>query len=56
VNKKSLELVLIKPNNCPYLFFNPSLTYFNDKNNLKIIEQIRDINIPNTGEITIFSK
>jgi hypothetical protein len=46
----------MKANICPYLFFNPSATYFNGPNNLKIIEQIRDINIPITEEIMGFNK
>lgn len=41
---------------CPHLFFNPSLTYFNGKNNLGIIEKIRQANIPIVEEITVFNK
>ncbi|MEE9372667.1 MAG: hypothetical protein V3V00_06400 [Saprospiraceae bacterium] len=46
----------MNPNTCPHLFFNPSLTYFNGKNNLKVIQNIRDVNIPISEEITFFNK
>lgn len=41
---------------CPHLFFNPSLTYFNGKKNLAIIEKIRQLDIDITQEITEFNK
>lgn len=41
---------------CPHLFFNPSMTYFNGKNNPEIIKKIRSLNIPVTEEITQFNK
>jgi len=41
---------------CPHMFFNPSLTYFNGKNNLSVIEKIRALKIPITEEITEFNK
>jgi hypothetical protein len=44
------------PNACPHLFFNPSLTYFNGKNNLQIIENIRKSGVDITEEITVFNK
>ena len=48
---------IMLPMNCPHLFFNPSLTYFNGKeNNPKIIQKIRDLNIPITEEITVFNQ
>lgn len=48
---------LMKPLACPHLFFNPSLTYFNGKeNNPIIIEKIRALDIPITEEITQFNK
>lgn len=46
----------MQPNSCPHLFFSPSLTYFNGKNNLKVIEEIRKAEIPITQEITEFNK
>ncbi len=46
----------MKPNACPHLFFNPSLTYFNGKNNIDIIAKIRALNISITEEITHFNK
>lgn len=50
-----ITLSLMKPHSCPHLFFNPSFTYFNGKNNLKVIENIRSLGIPITEEITHFN-
>jgi len=47
---------IMKPNMCPHLFFNPSLTYFNGGKNPEIIEAIRKLDIPITEEITYFNK
>lgn len=47
---------LMLPNACPHLFHNPSLTYFNGKNNLNIIEKIRQSGVEITEEITVFNK
>lgn len=47
---------IMKPMACPHAFYNPSLSYFNGKNNLAIIENIRTLNIPITEEITHFNK
>ena len=55
-NSDGLVISLMKPFTCPHLFFNPSLTYFNGKNNMEIIEQIRSLDIPITEEITHFNK
>ncbi len=55
-NQDGIGISLMKPFSCPHLFFNPSLTYFNGKNNLAVIQQIRDLNIPITEEITHFNK
>ena len=55
-NTDGFGVSLMKPMSCPHLFFNPSLTYFNGKNNLDIIQKIRDVGIPITEEITHFSK
>ena len=55
-NSDGLIISLMKPLTCPHLFFNPSLTYFNGKKNVEIIEKIRSINIPITEEITHFNK
>lgn len=46
---------LMKPLSCPHLFFNPSLNYFNGKENLNIISNIREHGIPITEEISIFN-
>lgn len=50
------ELAIMKPLMCPHLFFNPSLNYFNGKDNLAVIQKIRDLEIPITEEITHFNK
>jgi len=55
-NQNGMALSLMKPNACPHLFFNPSLTYFNGKNNPAIIEKIRATNIPIAEEVTAFNK
>ena len=55
-NTDGLVISLMKPLTCPHLFFNPSLTYFNGKNNMAIIEQVRTLQIPISEEITHFNK
>jgi len=55
-NSEGLIISLMKPLTCPHLFFNPSLTYFNGKQNIEIIEKIRSLQIPITEEITHFNK
>lgn len=55
-NATGFTVSLMKPNACPHLFFNPSMTYFNGVNNLNIIQKIRDLNIPITEEITEFNQ
>ncbi|MBK8340962.1 MAG: hypothetical protein IPK99_13610 [Flavobacteriales bacterium] len=48
---------IMAPLNCPHLFFNPSLTYFNGKEgNPKVIANVRKAGIPITEEITHFNK
>jgi hypothetical protein len=47
---------VMKALSCPHLFFNPSLTYFNGKNNPIIISKIRSLKIPITEEINHFNK
>lgn len=55
-NDAGFGISYMKPMSCPHLFFNPSLTYFNGKNNMKVIEEIRKVNIAITEEITVFNK
>ena len=55
-NEDGMSVSFMKPNSCPHLFFNPSLTYFNGKQNLGIIQEIRNNEIPITEEITHFNK
>ncbi len=54
-NEENITISLMKPDTCPHLFFNPSLTFFNGKNNLSVIKKIRELNIPITEEITHFN-
>ena len=55
-NEEGFYVSLMKPLTCPHLFFNPSLTYFNGKDNLSIIEKIRAAAIPIAEEVTHFNK
>lgn len=55
-NKDGLSISFMKSNTCPHLFFNPSMTFFNGKNNLEVIAKIRNLEIPITEEITYFNK
>ena len=55
-NEDNLMVNIMNPLMCPHLFFNPSLTYFNGKeNNPKVIKKIRELKIPITEEITHFN-
>lgn len=55
-HQSGAAISLMLPNACPHLFFNPSLTYFNGKDNINIIENIRQANVEITEEITVFNK
>lgn len=56
-NEDELMVNIMNPLMCPHLFFNPSLTYFNGKeNNPKVIKKIRALKIPITEEITHFNE
>jgi hypothetical protein len=55
-NDDDMTVSLMKPNTCPHLFFNPSLTFFNGEKNLEIISKLRELKIPITEEITHFNK
>ena len=55
-NADKMTVSLMKPNTCPHLFFNPSLTFFNGEKNLGIISELRELKIPFTEEITHFNK
>ena len=55
-NADQFTVSFMKPNSCPHLFFNPSLTYFNSGKNPEVIEKIRALGIPITEEITAFNK
>lgn len=55
-NENGDVISLISAFNCPHLFINPSLTYFNGKNNPRIIEEIRKVEIRIAEEVTVFNK
>lgn len=55
VNNKGMTLSLMIANSCPHMFYTPSLTYFNGKSNLAIIEKIKELSVPITEEITHFN-
>lgn len=55
-NPNGFTVSLMKPLTCPHLFFNPSMTFFNGKDNLQVIEAIRKAGIPIAEEITHFNK
>ncbi len=54
-NENGFIISLMKALTCPHLFFNPSMTYFNGKNNLSVIKKIRELEVPITEEITQFN-
>ena len=54
-NQDDFTVSLMQPYSCPHLFFNPSMTFFNGAENLKIIDNIRKLDIPITEEITAFN-
>lgn len=56
MHESGFGVSFMKPNVCPHLFFNPSMTYFNGKENVSIIARVRVLNIPITEEITHFNK
>lgn len=56
INNEGFGIGLMKYQCCPHLFFNPSLSFFNGKENLSIIGKVRALRIPITEEITHFNK
>ncbi|WP_372774938.1 hypothetical protein [Mangrovibacterium sp.] len=56
ISKDGFPVSILKVLNCPHLFFNPSLSYFNGESNPEIIQQIRELKIPITEEITAFNE
>lgn len=55
-NGSDIGISIMKPNICPHLFFNPSLTFFNGGKNLPIIRKIKEAAIPIVEEITVFNE
>ena len=49
------SISLLQAQQCPHLFFNPSLTYFNGFRNLEIIESIKKHKIEITEKVTEFN-
>lgn len=54
-NAYGLTVSFMKPNTCPHLFYNPSLTYFNGSKNLEVIGDLRHLGIPFAEEVTVFN-
>lgn len=54
-DKHKNTISLMAPFACPHMFLSPSLTFFNGKENLKIIQQLRDLSIPFLEEVTAFN-
>ena len=55
-NEDKMGLSIMRPNACPHMFYNPSLTYFNSGKNLEVIAAIRQAGIAIMEEITHFNK
>jgi hypothetical protein len=56
-NESGFGMSLLKTGTCPYLFFNPSISYFNGKEgNPIVIENIRKFGLPIAEEVTHFNK
>lgn len=55
MNSEGFTISIMKAMSCPHLFFSPSFTYFNGKDNIAIIEKIKALDIPITEEITHFN-
>ncbi len=54
-NEEGFSISLMKHQCCPHLFFNPSVSFFNGKENMTIIEGVRTANIDITEEISHFN-
>ena len=54
-NLEGFTISIMKALACPHLFFSPSFTYFNGKENMDIIAKIKALNVPITEEITHFN-
>ena len=56
-NENGFALSLLRAGMCPHLFFNPSVSFFNGKeNNPKVITRLRQLKIALTEEITQFNE
>ena len=54
-NSDGLSVSIMAPLTCPHVFFNPSLNFFNGKENMKRIEEIRQAGVFIAEEITHFN-
>ncbi|MEM9408515.1 MAG: hypothetical protein AAGA81_20960 [Acidobacteriota bacterium] len=55
-NDEDFIVTWMAPGNCPHLFFNPSLTFFNSGRNPEIIAILRETGVPLAEEITVFNE
>ena len=55
-HEDGLSVSIMAPNVCPHAFLNPSISFFNGKNNIDVISKIRDLKIPIYEEISHFNK
>ncbi|MEM6738106.1 MAG: hypothetical protein AAF620_18765 [Bacteroidota bacterium] len=56
MHPSGVGISLMKAGSCPHMFINPSLTYFNGKNNPGIIEKVRKTDVLIYEEVTAFSE
>ena len=56
MHASGMGISLMKAQTCPHMFINPSLTYFNGKNNPAIIDKIRETSIQIYEEVTAFNE
>ncbi len=54
-SKNQDSVSFLKALQCPHLFFNPSLTYFNGTQNINIINEIKTRGVEVTEGITVFN-
>ncbi len=56
VDEGNFAVSLMSLGSCPHMFYNPSLSYFNGADNMKVIGKVRKARIEITEEITVFNK
>ncbi len=55
LNKNGQQLSLQKAKLCPHVFHNPSVSFFNGQKNKKIIQKIKQVELPIEEEV-LFSQ